>query len=235
MINVFVTNLGRYNEGDLVGEWLTLPATEADIQATFDTIGLNDEYEEYFLTDWECEFEGITISEYSNLHHLNKLAEKLENCDQLDVVEALMDVWGYELKEAMDEVDNCSFIYLEKNTFMSDEENLAYSLVDSIGDLECTLGEKIENYFDFEKFGRELSWDLDSILEDWDLEEKEKERFLNMDEEELGEWWINDIIGGVEQLGKETKEQYFDYHSFGRDLMMDYSISEKNMIAVCCY
>ncbi|WP_413788539.1 antirestriction protein ArdA, partial [Providencia stuartii] len=25
MISVFITNLGKYNEGELVGEWLELP------------------------------------------------------------------------------------------------------------------------------------------------------------------------------------------------------------------
>ncbi len=27
VISVFITNLGKYNEGELVGEWLELPAT----------------------------------------------------------------------------------------------------------------------------------------------------------------------------------------------------------------
>lgn len=31
-ITAFVTNLGKYNEGDLVGEWLPLPTGEAIIQ-----------------------------------------------------------------------------------------------------------------------------------------------------------------------------------------------------------
>lgn len=30
-ITAFVTNLGKYNERNLVGEWLPLPATEAMI------------------------------------------------------------------------------------------------------------------------------------------------------------------------------------------------------------
>ena len=32
MINVFITNLGKYNEGYLVGEWFQLPATEEEIK-----------------------------------------------------------------------------------------------------------------------------------------------------------------------------------------------------------
>ncbi|NFO86654.1 antirestriction protein ArdA [Clostridium botulinum] len=27
-VNIFVTNLGKYNEGELVGKWLSLPFTD---------------------------------------------------------------------------------------------------------------------------------------------------------------------------------------------------------------
>lgn len=31
ILSIFVTNLGKYNEGELVGEWLELPATDEEI------------------------------------------------------------------------------------------------------------------------------------------------------------------------------------------------------------
>ena len=31
MMNVFVTNLGKYNEGELIGEWVELPGSEKSI------------------------------------------------------------------------------------------------------------------------------------------------------------------------------------------------------------
>jgi hypothetical protein len=31
MINVFITNLGKYNEGYLIGEWIALPADKEDV------------------------------------------------------------------------------------------------------------------------------------------------------------------------------------------------------------
>lgn len=39
MLRVFLTNLGKYNEGELVGEWLELPAAEEEVQAAFRRIG----------------------------------------------------------------------------------------------------------------------------------------------------------------------------------------------------
>lgn len=52
---VFITNLGKYNEGELVGKWLDLPC--ADIEAELAEIGVapGTQYEEYFITDCENE------------------------------------------------------------------------------------------------------------------------------------------------------------------------------------
>lgn len=74
-IKVVVTNLGKYNEGELVYEWLDLPATSDEIQTTLDAIGINEEYEEYFISDYEAPF---PIEEYSSLSRLNDITEELE-------------------------------------------------------------------------------------------------------------------------------------------------------------
>ena len=55
----FVTNLGKYNEGMLVGEWVKLPTTEEEMQKVFERIGIGKQdefgqpYEEWFITDYE--------------------------------------------------------------------------------------------------------------------------------------------------------------------------------------
>ena len=41
---VYIANLGRYNEGYLVGAWFTFPIDEEDVK---EKIGLNEQYEEY--------------------------------------------------------------------------------------------------------------------------------------------------------------------------------------------
>lgn len=40
-ISVFVTNLGKYNEGELVGEWLALPTTSEQVKQCFERIGID--------------------------------------------------------------------------------------------------------------------------------------------------------------------------------------------------
>lgn len=81
VINAYVTNLGRYNEGYLVGESLALPATTEEVQALFERIGVDGKrYEEYFITDYETEVSGLDdcLGEYENLNALNYLASCLD-------------------------------------------------------------------------------------------------------------------------------------------------------------
>lgn len=81
VINAYVTNLGRYNEGYLVGEPLALPATTEEVQALFERIGIDGKrYEEYFITDYETEVSGLgdCLGEYENLDALNYLASCLD-------------------------------------------------------------------------------------------------------------------------------------------------------------
>ena len=49
----YVTNLGKYNEGRLVGEFLKFPTTTEEVQALLKRIGIDGvRYEEIFITDY---------------------------------------------------------------------------------------------------------------------------------------------------------------------------------------
>ena len=64
----FITNLGKYNEGDLVGEWVKFPTTPEEMQKVFERIGIGQKddfgqpYEEWFITDYDCYVDGSTTS-----------------------------------------------------------------------------------------------------------------------------------------------------------------------------
>jgi hypothetical protein len=45
-MKIFLTNLGKYNEGELIGEWVELPVSQEELQKVFERIGINEEYEE---------------------------------------------------------------------------------------------------------------------------------------------------------------------------------------------
>ena len=82
----FVTNLGKYNEGMLVGEWVKLPTTEEEMQKVFERIGIGKQdefgqpYEEWFITDYECPIYGVQkmLGEYESLDKLNYLAALID-------------------------------------------------------------------------------------------------------------------------------------------------------------
>jgi len=80
-IKIALTNLGKYNEGSLVYEWLELPATQEEINETLEAIGINEEYEEFFISDYEAPFQ---IGEYASINKLNEIAEQLQNVELVD-------------------------------------------------------------------------------------------------------------------------------------------------------
>lgn len=157
MIKVYITNLGKYNEGSLVGEWLELPTTEEQINETFNNIGINEEYEEYFITDYETDIEGITVGKYSNLDMLNTMAENLSNLEEYELkqVIALLEGGYIAQNDILNndfDLDNYFFLEIEVS-FNTVSEALGYALAD-INEIESKLGDLV-NYFDYEKYGRD--------------------------------------------------------------------------------
>ena len=70
---VYIANLGKYNEGYLVGAWFTFPIDEEDVT---EKIGLNEQYEEYAVHDTD-NF-PIDIGEYVSIEELNEMYEMIE-------------------------------------------------------------------------------------------------------------------------------------------------------------
>lgn len=152
MIKVFLTNLGKYNEGYLIGEWLELPATQEEINNCMERIGINEEYEEWFITDYEASF-NIEIGEYSNLDELNKIAEQLDELEE-DAQEAIqaMLLDGYTFNEALEKANNGDYrIYYD----CDDMIDVAMEIVEECGYLN-DVPEIIARYFDYEAFARDL-------------------------------------------------------------------------------
>lgn len=152
MMNIYLTNLGKYNEGELVGEWVQLPISNEELQEVFERIGINEEYEEYFITDYECDF--YEIGEYENIDTLNEIAEKIDNLDeeQEQVVKVLMSECGYDLDGAIEKAESGDYRFYTDCDNMTD---VAYVVVEECGYLD-NVPENIARYFDYEAFGRDL-------------------------------------------------------------------------------
>ena len=152
MLRIYLTNLGKYNEGELLGEWVELPVSQDELKEVFKRIGINEQYEEYFITDYECDF--YEVGEYENLDTLNEIAEKLNELEEEEstVAKALMSECGYTLDEAIEKVNNGDYrIYSDCN----DMTDVAYEVVEECGYLN-NVPENVARYFDYEAFGRDL-------------------------------------------------------------------------------
>jgi antirestriction protein len=153
MIKGYITNLGKYNEGFLIGEWISFPIEEEDLEAVLARIGINEEYEEFFFTDWETEVE-CNFGEYEQIETVNKLAEQLEALDKWDreKLEALMEAYSYDLEEALDSLDDAVFY-----PGMTMEE-VAEEIVNDCYFTKDTPDFLIR-YFDYEAFAHDLRFD----------------------------------------------------------------------------
>lgn len=152
MMNIYLTNLGKYNEGELIGEWVELPVSHEELQKVFERIGINEEYEEYFITDYECDF--YEVGEYESLDTLNEIAERIEELgeEESEVVKALMSELGCTLNEAIDKVNSGDYrIYSD----CDDMTDIAYQVVEECGYLN-NVPDNVARYFDYESFGRDL-------------------------------------------------------------------------------
>lgn len=153
MLRIYLTNLGKYNEGELVGEWVELPATDEELEAVKARIGINAEYEEWFITDYETDVEGVEVGEYDNLEELNELAEQLDELDESDMIaiQAYL-LNGSDFKEALEKVQDGDYRIYSDCDSMTD---VAYEVVEECGYLD-KVPENVARYFDYEAFGRDL-------------------------------------------------------------------------------
>lgn len=145
-VKIFLTNLGKYNEGELVGKWVEMPIDEDELEEVLESIGIDEEYEEFFITDYEAPFK---ICEYDSIESINKKIEAYENAleevyDE-DALQALLDE-GYSL----DEIAGYDYrIHYDVN----DMSDIAYNYVNECYNVdELPLG----NYIDYEALGRDM-------------------------------------------------------------------------------
>ena len=180
MLNVWIGNLGKYNEGELVGEWLNLPVskqeldtflrekvglqlTQAEVDKALEEDGVC--YEEYMINDYETDL-PIKISEYENLDNLNLLATIAENVNYMDAINAYVDSQGEmtleELANLMEQEDDIAYFrFSNDSSSMSAEEKMGYEMAEATGLLETLQKLQIEEFFDFEGYGS--SWENGDI------------------------------------------------------------------------
>ena len=153
-----MTNLGKYNEGQLVGAPLKFPTTTEAVQDLLKRIGIDGvRYEEIFITEFESDVLGLYdhLGEYESIDELNHLACLLSELsqDELAVFEAVMDSGEYtgSVKDLINLSQN-----LDSYSFYSDvhtEEDLGRMYLQ---ELEAVpVPEHLIDYIDYEAYGRD--------------------------------------------------------------------------------
>ena len=166
----FVTNLGKYNEGELVGEWVKFPISAEEMQKVFERIGIGSKdefgqpYEEWFITDYECPVSGVydMLGEYENLDKLNYLAARIDEMDKWDQEKftAIMEAGCDEVSD-IDDLINLTYNldYYDIIPDVHDESDLGYYYVHEAGIYEEKDLGPLANYIDYERFGRDIQMD----------------------------------------------------------------------------
>lgn len=219
----FITNLGKYNEGDLVGEWIDFPISDEELEKVKDRIGINENYEEWFFTDYESDFDVTDfLGEYESIDHLNEIAEALNSIEEDGMKEAVDAVIseGYDVLDAIEKVSDGDVIVFDDiyNDMSNEEEAIGYYFVDAVGGVEELDKKTREMYIDYAALGRDVR------IEYYQADEE--------DPETAGEYWCGDENASDEEIGEEVfesygdieeipnSEYYFDFEGYGRDLEM---------------
>lgn len=218
----YITNLGKYNEGELVGEWVSFPIDVEEFNSILNNIGIDDEYEEWFVTDYDCNVDAYhSLGEYPSFEQLNEFGEMIED----DAFKALLeDQPDFESAKDLYESEKYEF-YPGAKTW----SDVAYRFIDECGGIKYLDRDTIEKYFDYEKLGQDLSGTpYDDPITG---EEVTAEKFWCGDEdasdEDLGYAYVD--ANGIESV--VNPENYFNYEEYGdEEFSYDGAITDYGII-----
>ena len=236
----FITNLGKYNEGELVGEWVKFPTTAEELKEVFKRIGIGQKddfgnpYEEWFITDYDCYVDGLysKLGEYENLDELNYLASKLDEMSESEYAQfqAGMEMGDHcsSLQEIINLTENLDCYEIYPN--IHDYDDLGRYYIEELDVMQ--VPEHLHNYIDYEAYGRDVAMDEngtftdqgyvrdtgDSFHEYYDGERgsiPDEYRVMtfqdDLPEEEKSEWAM-DIAFDMDEFFRQNDPQYAAEH-----------------------
>lgn len=155
----YITNLGKYNEGALVGEYLKFPTTTEEVQALLKRIGIDGvRYEEIFITDYDGDMPELyaNFGEYESIDELNYLASLLSEMDENDLekFEAVLDTGEHSgsVKELINLTQNLDCF--EFYSGITSEEELGRMYIQEFDAIP--IPEHLIDYIDYEAYGRDV-------------------------------------------------------------------------------
>ena len=159
IFEAYITNLGKYAEGQLVGETLKFPATTEEVQSLLKNIGVDGvRYEEFFITAFDGDVMGLydCLTEYENLDELNHLAHLISklDSDEIETLEAVLNKGDHtsSVADIINLVHNLDCYELHPG--VTDDETLGRIYVEDMELLD--VPDNVLPYFDFEAYGRDM-------------------------------------------------------------------------------
>lgn len=159
VFEAYITNLGKYAEGQLVGETLKFPATTEEVQSLLKNIGVDGvRYEEFFITAFDGDVMGLYdyLTEYENLDELNHLAHLISelDSDEIETLEAALNKGDHtsSVADIINLVHNLDCYELHPG--VTDDETLGRIYVEDMELLD--VPDNVLPYFDFEAYGRDV-------------------------------------------------------------------------------
>ena len=236
----FITNLGKYNEGELVGEWVKFPTTAEEMKEVFKRIGIGQRddfgqpYEEWFITDYDCYVDGLydKLGEYESLDELNYLASKLDEMSDSEYAQfqAGMEMGDHcgSLQEIINLTENldCYEVY----PHIADYDDLGRYYIEELEVMQ--VPEHLQNYIDYEAYGRDVAMDENGSFTDQGYVRDTGDRFCeyydgergsipdeyrvmtfpdDLPEEEKSEWAM-DIAFDMDEFFRQNDPQYAAEH-----------------------
>ncbi|MDU0384099.1 antirestriction protein ArdA [Staphylococcus pseudintermedius] len=147
-LNLFITDLTEYNAGNLVGKWFDA-LTEFDVMSAYidDIVGKGHEW---FISDSESDL--FKVSEFHSLDEIEKMAEVIKKSELDSSTANLIKNYTDDTAEIIRILENQNIIVLDG--FPSEQEALGEYVFDLL--IEYEPDNFLYQYFDFEKFGRDL-------------------------------------------------------------------------------
>ncbi len=159
--SVWIGNLGKYNDGKLVGEWITLPFTEEEFEKLLERIGIGEEdalgqeYEEWYVADWDS-LMPIHVTQYMGYNALMELSELIERVEdmyesEVKAIAAYLDECSNNLEEAVDCIEDGRYVHLP---WIHSWEEYGEHIFDDCG-YGSDVPESMRDYIDFKKLGED--------------------------------------------------------------------------------
>lgn len=136
---------------------------------------------------------------------------------------------------SLDEAEEYADKYEEYEPFINDTDNVPKELdVNEYSDITETI-DMLRRYEDFDDTQKEVfaaliddGYEVDKAL---DIVDDGDYFYVKGDTDaDLAENYVDDL-GGIEELGRDTLERYFDYDGFGRDLAFDFIKTDNGYVS----